>query len=594
MAVSDEIKARADMVDIVGRYVPLQKSGRSFKALCPFHTEKTPSFFVFPERQTWRCFGACAAGGDVFTFLMRIENLTFPEALRRLATETGVPLPSRRRREEEPLYQVNELAREHFSGRLASRAGTKAREYLQQRGLSSESIEAFELGLSPSDGRSLMERLSARGYSAEQLAMVGLVTQGQGGSYRDLFRGRLMFPIRDAQKRLVGFGGRALDDSTPKYLNTPQSPVFNKGRLLYGLDRAREGIQDGEVVVVEGYMDVIGTHQQGFSNVVASMGTSLTDAQVSLLRRVARTVVLALDPDVAGQEATLRSLESSWRVFQRQTVARVSDTTLYQRPETMELRVAVLPSGRDPDDIALENPEEWRRVVAQAMPVMEYLFTTLASHFDLSSAQGKSQVAQLLFPMIAALSNPFEQDRYFQRLARLLGVSEQTLAASVGRPHAARPRAARQRQEAASTPFERLEHDPLEELCLALVFQHPELAPKASGLRLEHFRMVESRELFTYWLEDVNMKRLGESLDSELKAHLERLLLRELPSIAATEREAVVVDCVRRLEERRLRELKVEEELRLAEASKEEFFEEGEQVLELTERIKRLFHTRVD
>jgi len=227
------------------------------------------------------------------------------------------------------------------------------------------------------------------------------------------------------------------------------------------------------------------------------------------------------------------------------------------------------------------------------MPVMEYLFTTLASHFDLSSAQGKSQVAQLLFPMIAALSNAFEQDRYFQRLARLLGVSEQTLVASVGRPRAARPRAARTREPVA-TPFERLEHDPLEELCLALVFQHPELAPKASGLRLEHFRRVENRELFTYWLEDVNIKRLGESLDSELKAHLEYFLWRELPSIAATEREAVLGDCLRRLEERRLRDLKLEEELRLAEASKEEFFEEGEQVLELTERIKRLFHTRVD
>ena len=593
MAVSDEIKARLDIVDVVGRYVPLQKSGRSFKALCPFHTEKTASFFVFPERQTWRCFGACAAGGDVFTFLMRIENLTFPEAVNRLAADAGVTLPSRRRREEEPLYQVNEFAREYFSQRLASRAGTKAQEYLQKRGLSAESIEAFELGLSPPDGRSLMERLSARGYSEEQLALAGLVTQGQGGRYRDLFRGRLMFPIRDAQKRLVGFGGRALDDSTPKYLNTPQSPVFNKGRLLYGLDRAREGIRDGEVVVVEGYMDVIGTHQQGFTNVVASMGTSLTDAQVSLLRRLARTVVLALDPDVAGQEAMWRSLESSWRAFQHQAVARVSGTTLYQRAETTELRVAVLPAGKDPDDIALENAEEWERLVVGAMPVMDYMFASAPSRFDLTSSQGKSQVAQLLFPMIAAQSNAFEQDRHFQRLAQLLGVSEQTLAASVGRPRAARPRAARTR-EAVATPFERLERDPLEELCLALLFQHPELGTEASRLHLEHFKRVENRELFTCWSRDVSIKRVGESVDPELKAHLERLLSRELPSIVATEREAVLADCLHRLEERRLRDLKVEEELRLAEASKEDFFEEGEQVLELTERIRRLFHTRVE
>jgi DNA primase len=454
-------------------------------------------------------------------------------------------------------------------------------------------MEAFELGLSPLDWHGLTEHLSARGYSVEQQALAGLVTQGRSGRYRDLFRGRLVFPIRDAQGRLVGFGGRALDDSEPKYLNTPQSPVFNKGRLLYGLYKARDSIREGgEAVVVEGYTDVIGTHQEGFTNTVASMGTSLTDDQVSLLQRIARTVVLALDPDMAGQEATLRSLESSWRIFQRQTVGRIGDTTLYQRPDTPELKVAVMPEGHDPDEIALDNPDEWRQLVARSMPLMEYLFTSLASRFDLSSPQGKSQVAQLLFPMVAALSNPFEQDRYFQRLAAVLEVSEQTLAASMGRPRPNKSRPTRTREPVA-TPFERLEHDPLEELCLSLLFHHPELASSASKLRVEHFKRVENRELFTYWIQDASITTIGESVDPELKTHLERLLSREVPSNTDAERQAIIEDCLRRLEQRRLRDLKVEEEFRLAEVSKEEFFESEQQVLELTERIKRLFHTNL-
>ena len=596
MAITDDIKARLDIVDIVGRYVALQKSGRSFKALCPFHTERTPSFFVFPERQTWRCFGACATGGDVFSFLMRVDNLTFSEALKRLAEEAGVPLPARRRRaDEEPAYQLNEAAREYFSRRLGSEAGAGARAYLERRGLSSDSVQAFELGLSPSDGRGLGEHLRARGHSVEELATVGLVTRDAGGAYRDLFRNRLIFPIRDIQGHLAGFGGRALDDSTPKYLNTPQGPVFNKGGILYGLHKAVEQIREAEVVVVEGYMDVIGTHQQGFTNVVASMGTSMTEAQVALLRRLARTVILALDPDVAGQEASFRNVWDSWQVRQAEEVARVRDTVLYQRPRMPELKVAVLTEGRDPDEIALESAETWRQLIAGAVPLMEYLFSTFASRFDLGSAEGKNRVALLLFPMIAALSNPFEQDHYFQRLAQLLGVSEQALEATMGRPRSPRPRARRRQQEPVGASLERLEHDPLEEWSLALLFQHPELTPGASALGLEHFKRVENRELFTYWLKDANMDMIADSVDSELRDHLEHILSIQLPS--GPKAEAYLNDCVRRLEERRLRELKVEEELRLAQTPSEEFLEdeaEESSVLELTERIRRHFQGGID
>lgn len=592
MATTDDIKARLDIVDFIGRYVALQKSGRSFKALCPFHNEKTPSFFVFPERQTWRCFGACATGGDIFSFVMRHENLTFAEALKRLAEESGVPLPRHRPADEEPIYQMNEAASEYFTRTLESEAGEKARAYLKSRGLSLSSISTFGLGLSPSDGHSLREHLAAHGHSTEQLALAGLVRQIQGGRYVDLFRNRLMFPIRDAQGRLVGFGGRALDDATPKYLNTPQNAVFNKGRLLYGMDLARDAIREaGEVVVVEGYMDVIGPYQQGFRNVVASMGTALTDAQVALLRRHARTVVLALDPDEAGQEATLRSLESSWRVFQQQEVTRVRQTTLYQRSEMPELKIAMLPEGKDPDEIALQDPSRWRELVAAAVPFMEYVFTALASRFDLSSAEGKRRYAELLFPIIASITNPFEQDLYVQRLAHRLGVNERTLASHMSRLRpGARSRAPRQRrQETSSSSFERLEHDPLEEMCLTLLFSDPQLSGMSSFLSAEHFRRVENRELFTCWQRNGNIDIVAESVDSDIKKHLDYLLAKEFPGNTAVEREAALANCIRRLEERRLRELKVEEEMRLAGASPEDFQTEAPRILDLTERFNRIF-----
>ena len=328
MAVVDEIKGRLDILDVVSGYAQLQRSGRSYKAICPFHTERTPSFFVFPERQSWRCFGACAVGGDVFSFLMRIENMDFSEALKRLAQQAGVNLADKggRRAAGDVLYSINEAAREFFSWTLAnSEGGSKAAAYLRKRGLTQETIDKFQLGLSPAEGDSLRDYLTSKGYELERLGLAGVLTRGQEGNYRDMFRRRLMFPIRDAEGRLGGFGARVLGNSQPKYINSHSSPIFDKGGILYGLHLAKGTIPDSGIVIVEGYMDVIVAHQHGFFNVVASMGTSLTQQQVSLVRELvgrpgaSDSVILALDPDAAGQEATLRSLESSWNMFERRS-----------------------------------------------------------------------------------------------------------------------------------------------------------------------------------------------------------------------------------------------------------------------------------
>ena len=636
MATVDEIKGRLDILDIVSRYAPMQQSGRSYKALCPFHTEKTPSFYVFPDRQSWRCFGACATGGDMFSFLMRMENLDFGEALRRLADQAGVKLEERRGRKnkEDPLYLINEATMELFHSQLASgKSGSAARAYLKNRGLTQETVDRFQLGLSPADGESLKDHLSSKGYTLEQLALAGVVTQGQSGSYRDLFRGRLMFPIRDADGMLAGFGGRSLDDSTPKYLNTPRSPVFDKSHILYALPFAKDGIREGGIVIVEGYMDAIAAHQHGFSNVVASMGTALTQQQVSLVRGLVRRpgaptsgeVILALDPDTAGQEATLRSLESSWRVFQTLPVGQAQGATLYKSTDLPSLKVAPLPQGKDPAEVIMGGPQEWAKLTEGAVPLLDYLFTALSHRIDLTAPQGKARLAELLFPLIAATPDHFQQDYHFQHLAALLGVSEATLEASLGRPRqrrqpnrtrGARPggdrpgRAGRDGQEATATPFATLDHDPLEEYCLALVLQNPEfgrlpgesgvpqheeaLSPDpgegADGLRPEYFFRVENREVFTNWMKCSKLDGLRESLDEELGGHLDYLLAKALPPADRKQREDDLRYGVRRLEERYLRELNREEQVRLAEADPDQRADQERRIIQLSERLNQIFN----
>ncbi len=598
MTVVDDIKARLDILEVVSQRVPLQRSGRSYKANCPFHQERTPSFHVFPERQSWRCFGACATGGDAFSFVMRADNLDFGEALRQLAQQTGVTLPERgtSRPRQDTAYEINERAKSFFQRRLASAQGTETREYLDRRGVDRQAIENFEIGLSPADGESLRNHLTREGYSAEQLAGAGVVRTGDDGFHHDLFRGRLMFPIRDATGQLVGFGGRSLDGSEPKYLNSPQGDVFDKSRLLYALDRAKEEIRKDGAVIVEGYVDAIAAHQAGFKNVVASMGTALTEHQVGTLRRLTGQVLMALDQDAAGQQATLRSLESSWRIYQNRVAGRSQGTTLLQRQELPELKILALPDGQDPDEVIHRSPAEWNRLLESAQPLIEYMIAAAVSHLDPSTPQGKAQIVEAVFPLIAAATAGTQQDHYFQMLADRLNVSLETLRASVGRPTAARrarapqPRAA----DAATSPFAKLNHDPLEEYCLALLIKHPDLKDSAEHLKTEFFRRHENREIFNRWLAwqpgsggEESAAAIREDAGDEILGQLDTLEQKSLPPLDPTKRREALADVISRLEERDLRGLKTEEEIRFAE-SPPDLDDVGHQdILSLNQRIKK-------
>ena len=596
MTVVDDIKTRLDILEVVSQHVPLQRSGRSYKANCPFHQERTPSFHVFPDRQTWRCFGACATGGDIFSFVMRAGNLEFAEALRELSQQAGVALPSRERRTQQGfVLDISEAARTYFQELLFSEQGAGTRDYLERRGLTRDAIEKFELGLSPLDGESLKNHLVRAGFSTQQLAQAGVVHVTDNGWARDLFRNRLMIPIRNGRGELGGFGGRALEDTNPKYLNSPRTALFDKGRLLYGLYLAKEEAGRKGIVVVEGYMDVIAAHQHGFNNVVASMGTALTQEQVAEIRRVTADVTMALDPDAAGQQATLRSLESSWRVFQSSVAGRSQGTTLYQRQPVLELKIAVLPDGRDPDDVIHRSPEEWVRLVDRAAPLMDYLFGALSAQVDPSTPQGKTRMVELMFPLIAAVSEPAQQDHYFQVLAEHLGVTQDTLRATIGRPTIVqRARSSRsQARSATPSPFAKLERDPMEDYCLALLLQYSELEGTAEELRPEYFHRLENREIFNVWerrhREDqgtTEVPSLMRDIDDELAEHLESLVQKSMPPLDQHRRLQAFQDAVHRLEERYLRELKTEEGIRFAETPPDLAEASNQGVLEVNERLK--------
>lgn len=601
MALSDEIKERLDIVEVVSGYVPaLKRAGRNYSATCPFHAERTPSFVVVPERQSWRCFGACATGGDVLSFVMRMEKLDFSDTLKLLAGRVGINISRTGRSPDkrDPIHKLNEAASSVFREVLTSPSGTAARTYLTQRGVNSEMIDQFQLGLSPGTGTALLDQLATRGHSQGDVVNAGLATTMEDAPARDMFRGRLMFPIHDDRGNLVGFGGRSMDGSDPKYLNSPRTRVFDKSRILYAFHTARRQIrEEGLGVVVEGYMDVIAAHQHGFTNVVASMGTALTEQQVSLLRSAGRSFVLALDPDTAGQAATFRSLVESWRSLETHLVGTRRGISMYSRASNVSLGIAALPDGKDPDLLIREDPTEWRRIIAEAQPLVDFLFSSSSARWDLTTSEGKANAAQELYPLIATMENAFEQERYFQKLADALKVPRNTLEASLGKPRPTSRSGARRAgtttPEVSTLAFEDEHHNPLEEHLLALLLRWPELKEHVAALTPDLLERWENRELFTRWRECSTIEGLRDEIEDNLQPQLDRLLTLSFPPLDIHQREQAVKDCFHRLEERNLRNINTEESLLLEQEEHMEARERLEQrVVDTNERLRLLFEQR--
>jgi DNA primase len=421
-----EVKSKLSVVEVVGESVTLKKAGTTYKGLCPFHGEKTPSFVVTPARETWHCFG-CGRGGDIFSFVMERDSLTFPEALRSLAGKAGVEIDERTKREDmrrARLRSVLDTAIAFYHAVLTgSKAGEPALEYLRGRGFTDATIETYQLGWAPAGWDHMARQLQAkRDIRPEELIEVGLASPSQRGRGPiDKFRARVLFPIRDQNGNAVGLGGRLLEGDGPKYLNSPATPLFDKSRTLYLIDRAKGPIRrTKQAIIVEGYTDALMAHQAGFENVVASLGTALTPNQIGLLTRYANRIALAYDVDPAGEKAgTLGVTALTGLIGQLQG----DDSGV----KLEDVRVVRLPDGKDPDEVIRESPTDWEGGVTNAKPLVEYLIGHHAARFDLKQSTGRIGFVEAVMPAIRDIADPLRRDEALQEVRRVSGVEERVL-----------------------------------------------------------------------------------------------------------------------------------------------------------------------
>jgi DNA primase len=497
MSSIDEIKSRIDILDLAAEAgVKLRRTGRNHTGFCPFHSNtRTPAFVIWPESGTWRCFGECNEGGDIFKFVMKKEGIDFKEALQRLADKAGVTLerlqpekPEQKEENQRLRNLLEDVVTFYRHQLLQTEAGKPALTYLlEKRNLTLQTIEAFGLGYAPHSWDATLKHFTAKGFSEQELLDVGLLSERDSGGYYDKFRNRIMIPIRDENGRMTGFGGRILDpNDIPKFMNSPQTVLFDKGRLLYGLDRARKPIRTADqAVIVEGYLDVIAVHQAGYENVVSPMGTALTDDQLRMLKRFTRKIVLALDPDVAGQKAVLRGLDAAREAMDREDEIGFDARGLLRHEARLQadLRVATMPDDLDPDEIVAREPAEWARLIAAAKPIVEHVLDVLVSERDVNDPKVKAEIAAQVMPLIEDLPNPVERDSYRQMLARRLKIDERTLT-GVKLSGGTVRRAPRQRPEQAQVPESVPTAAPvspfrkMEAACLGYILRRPDLLPR--------------------------------------------------------------------------------------------------------------------
>lgn len=412
----DLVRSKIDLVELINSYVPLKKAGRNYKALCPFHSEKSPSFIVSPELQIFKCFG-CGAGGDAFKFLMEYEGMEFGEALKTLADKAGVKLEktnfSDNQQKKEAYYQANHLASEFYHYVLTHLpAGKKALQYIKKRGIKKSSIETFKIGYAPNNWQTLSDFLAKKkNFSSKDLIDSGLTIKGKSGIY-DRFRGRLMFPIWDHRGNVVAFSGRVMDkarENEGKYINSPETLVYHKSDSLYGLFQTRSWLKKSKkAIVVEGELDLISSYQAGVKNVVAIKGSAFTEGQISLLKRYVERLILALDSDLAGQKATLRSIELA-------------------ESQGLSVRVIEIKQGKDPDDLAQSDPKSYRQLVKKTVSIYDFYIDTALKRYGHKSGEAKKKVSQLVVPALAKIDNEVEKAHYVKRLAAVLDVDEETI-----------------------------------------------------------------------------------------------------------------------------------------------------------------------
>lgn len=528
MSDIDEIKSRLNIVDIVGERVTLKKAGRNFKGLCPFHGEKTPSFIVSPDRQTFHCFG-CGKGGSIFDFIMLLDHLDFPEALETLADRAGVKLERRpadtpEGKIKQKLLEVNHLSSEYYQYLLTKHTvGEKAREYLKHRGVTDKSIKTFSLGYSPNDWDGLLTFLKKKGYDEALLETAGLVIRGTRGYY-DRFRGRVMFALKDHRGNVVGFSGRVLDPTAKeaKYINTSETPIYTKGKVLYALDVTKDAIQKAnEVIVMEGELDVISSFQEGISNVVAIKGSAVTEDHARLLRRFAERLIFALDSDLAGDAAAKRGIEIAEK-------------------QGFDMRVATIPFGKDPDEAARENSVLFKKALKDASPIYDYFLSSAMGRFDAASSFGKRKISDEFFPVLIKIDNPIVQGHYIRKLSEALGLTDEIVRESLAKYRVTGNMPMREKSQIPSEQptLSRMEKAEIHVLAMLLQGKTSELfkaviaaIPFSTFQHLPVRRIMEALSVFIEEHPTFLIKEFADSLPVELVATFDEAFLLDITAL---------------------------------------------------------------
>ncbi len=575
--IIDDIRGRADIVEVVSDYLALKKAGANYRALCPFHDEKTPSFNVNPEKRIFHCFG-CGEGGNVFTFLMKLESISFPEAVSLLGRRYGVAIPERGGvdSDTEKVYSVLGAAEKFYHDALKNAGGgSKIKEYLASRGLDNELIEAFSLGFAPDEWDALVIHLRKNSFSDSIIEKAGLITKSSRGTYIDRFRNRLLFPIHDAGGRVIAFGGRTLESNakSAKYINSPETPVYHKSRVLYGYHLAKKHARHEEaMIVVEGYMDVVAMEKAGVENCVAVSGTAFTAEQAVLLSRVCERAVLVFDSDKAGVSAAQRSGE-----------------ILSER--NLSVRVLVLPGAKDPDEFFKGHDlNEFLALAKSAPSFIQFAIDRTLAEFDLSDVEGRVKAARLAVPLLRRVKDEIERDQYIKYLAERTGAREDVVRREVAGSKARATASATKEPDKVKTASSRAE-----KVLIRILLDHPQyLGGQAKELILEDFTDSLYRKMFALILEGVrrNIRNTSGIMDladdEELRRELSRLLM-EKGLVDEDNRDAALVDHVRVVKHRPGERRKLRERMKLAgeTASVEEFFNAGSKYLEAMKKKEK-------
>ncbi|HEX7456158.1 MAG TPA: DNA primase [Candidatus Nanoarchaeia archaeon] len=511
----EEVKSRVDIVGFINEYTPLKKAGRNYKALCPFHTEKTPSFMVSPDRQIFKCFG-CNEGGDIFAFYKRMEGVEFGEALKFLAQRAGVQLkeykPTRQEQQKETFLEAHEVASNLYHHLLLKHpSGEKAREYLAARGIKQKAISDFRLGYAPAQADLLLGYLKKKDFSIQEAVTAGLLLVA-GDRPKDRFRSRIMFPIFDTQGRVIAFSGRALGDIEPKYLNSPETPIFSKSHSLYGINLAKQTMKkERAAILVEGNTDVISSFQIGVTNVVAPLGTALTFSQVEILKRWAENLLFAFDTDLAGDAAAKRGIEIAENAG-------------------LNLRVVQLRGAKDPDEAIHKNPLSWKKAIKEAVPIYDYFINSAIERYGITTSEAKKKVASEVLPQIARISDEITKAHYIQAIASKLGIGEEIIRSVLAKYQTGEPDSTGVK-EILEKPLSEKGSILIEKYLLALILQGGQL-PDDLGENI--FSSAYNQEIFglikTFYEKEkrLKIKSLIKIIPEALLPEFDELLLLEL------------------------------------------------------------------